>query len=166
MFGNTHEVAERIGAGLGGQFDVAVMSVGDAIASVVPEAELVVVGGPTHAHGMSRNATRKGAADQAADADELHLEPGADGPGLREWFDALPKVGSAMAAAFDTRVDGPVVVTGHASKAIAKRLSRHGFRLVADPESFLVDRHNALVAGEADRAEQWAARLAEQAATV
>jgi hypothetical protein len=42
--------------------------------------------------------------------------------------------------------------TGRASGGIANELRHHGFTLVDEPESFLVDRHTHLVAGEADRA--------------
>lgn len=46
-----------------------------------------MVGGPTHAHGMSRASTRKAAAEAAAKpVSGVTLEPGADGDGLREWF--------------------------------------------------------------------------------
>ena len=73
-------------------------------------ADLVVVGGPTHAHGMSRATTRK-AAVAAADKPEspLEVDPDAEGPGLREWFDSLDGLGAlpTQAAAFDTRLDAP-----------------------------------------------------------
>ena len=62
------------------------------------------------------------------------------------------------AAAYDTRVEGPVLLTGHASKAIGARLERHGYRLVTT-ESFLVDKAHHLLAGEDDRARDWAAAL-------
>jgi hypothetical protein len=45
--------------------------------------------------------------EQKAEAkgEALHdLEPDADGPGLREWFNGLPKVDGGQAAAFDTRL--------------------------------------------------------------
>ena len=63
-------------------------------------------------------------------------------------------------AAFDTRIDAPAALTGRASKGIAKRLRRCGFDLVAEPESFLVDKHNHLLEGEAERARAWGAALA------
>ena len=66
MYGNTHLVADAIGAGLRTGFDVSVVPVSQASPAVLADADLVVVGGPTHAHGMSRAATRK-AAVQAAD---------------------------------------------------------------------------------------------------
>lgn len=158
MFGNTHHVAEHVAEGLRGSFDVEVLSVGDAIGTILHDIELLVVGGPTHAHGMSRLTSRHAAGQQAADDDQLDLEPDAEGPGLREWFDGLPR-GSGRAAAFDTRVHAPSMVTGRASKGIAKRLTRHGFELTAAPESFLVDKDH-LIAGEAERATEWGRRLA------
>ena len=54
MYGNTRRVADAIGAGLGTVFDVTVVPVSQASPVVLADADLVVVGGPTHAHGMSR----------------------------------------------------------------------------------------------------------------
>lgn len=169
MFGNTHEVAERIGAGL--RADPAaelvdVISVGEAVGRIMSDVDLVVVGGPTHAHGVSRLATRKAASDQASKDPALELDPGAEGPGLRDWFRALPRRDQGRAAAFDTRVDASEFVTGRASKGIAKQLRKHGFTLVDDPESFLVDRENHLLPGEADRAQEWAQALVARVATL
>ncbi len=162
MFGNTHEVAERIGAGLrtdAAVEDVEVIPVRDAIGRILSDLDLVVVGGPTHAHGVSRPSTRKAASEQAAKDPALDLDADADGPGLREWFHALPRRDHGLAAAFDTRVEGPEFLTGHASKGIEKQLHKHGFTVVDDPESFLVDRQNHLLAGESERAEEWAQAL-------
>ena len=90
MYGNTHLVAEAIGAGLGTAIDVTVVPVSQAGQAVLAGADLVVVGGPTHVHGMSRESTRKAAVETADKPDsELKAEPGALGPGLREWFGSL-----------------------------------------------------------------------------
>lgn len=159
MFGNTHVVAERIGEGLRSTYEVAVVPVGEAIGTILDDIDLLVVGGPTHAHGMSSTMSRRSARDQAASDDDLELEPDAEGPGLRDWFDAMPKSGG-RAAAFDTRVDASPIVTGRASKGIAKRLTKHGFQMAFDPESFLVDKHNHLLPGEEARAAEWGVRLA------
>src|SRR5512140_2757465 len=85
MYGNTHLIADAIGAGLESAFDVRIVPVSHAGPEVIADADLVVVGGPTHAHGMSRASTRK-AAVQAADkpVGGLTVEPDALGPGLRE----------------------------------------------------------------------------------
>ena len=65
MYGNTHQVAEAIGAGLRPAFDVSVMAVAKVTLAVLAGADLVVGGGPTHAHGMSRAGTRKWAVSAA-----------------------------------------------------------------------------------------------------
>lgn len=160
MYGNTHRVAEAIGAGLKTAFDVSVVPVAQASAAVLADADLIVVGGPTHAHGMSRAATRK-AADEAArkPGSGLTVEPGALGSGLREWFGALGEY-QAKAAAFDTRMHGPAIFTGRASLGVTRQLRTHGFHVVAKPESFLVTKQNLLDPEETARARAWAAKLA------
>lgn len=158
MFGNTHTVAERIARGLG---DARLATVADATAEVVAGADLVVVGGPTHVHGMVSGRTRDAARQQAEEPGSgLTLDPDAEGPTLREWFDTLTLPPGCRAAAFDTRVHGPAPLTGRASRGIAKRLERHAATLVAPPESFFVERDNHLAEGESDRAEAWGASLA------
>lgn len=160
MYGNTHLVADAIGDGLRAAFDVSVVPVSEASPAALTDADLVVVGGPTHAHGMSRAATRKAAAE-AADkpASGLAVEPDALGPGLREWFGSLGRH-SGKAAAFDTRVHGPAALTGRASKGVARLLREHGFEVVAEPESFLVTKQTHLEPQETARARDWAAKLA------
>lgn len=159
MYGNTHQVANAIGAGLQTAFDVSVVPVSQAGPEVLADADLVVVGGPTHAHGMSRASTRK-AAVEAADkpASPLHTEPDALSPGLREWFGALDRY-PIKAAAFDTRMHGPAALTGRASKGVARLLRAHGFEMVADPESFLVTKQDHLQPEETTRAREWGTRL-------
>ena len=159
MFGNTREVAESIAVGLRETCEVVVVPVAEATLEHLRRADLVVVGGPTHVHGMSSDRSRNAAADQAAHDPDRELDVGADGPGVREWLAEVGEVGGLAAAAFDTRVDGPAVLTGRASKAIARQLERHGFSLVADPISFLVDRHNHLLPGEPVRAANWGSML-------
>jgi hypothetical protein len=160
MYGNTHLVADAIGNGLRTAYQVDVVPVDRADQRLLERADLVVVGGPTHAHGMSHASTREAAVADAHQPDsDLILDPDAEGPGLREWFSALPTM-HAKAAAFDTRVDLPAVLTGRASKGIGRRLRQHGLDLVAEPESFLVTRQNHLEPDEATRARQWGRQLA------
>lgn len=161
MFGNTHVIADHIAEGLRSRLETTVVAVHDATDEVVAGADLLVVGGPTHVHGMSSHRSREGAKEIAAKDDDLELEPDAEGPGLRDWFDELPDGRSGRAAAFDTRVHATAVLTGQASKGIAKRLRRHGFDLVAEPESFFVDKENHLEPDEAERAEAWGRSLTE-----
>lgn len=122
--------------------------------------DLVVVGGPTHVHGMSRASTRKAAIEQAAKSDAgLSVDRDANGPGVREWLASLDRI--TAAAAFDTRVDAPAALTGRASKAIARELRNHGAHLVVEPESFLVSKENVLEPREEARAEEWGRRLSD-----
>jgi hypothetical protein len=161
LFGNTHAIAEAVAAGLRPHGEVRVVPAGDAGVDVVAWADLVVAGGPTHAHGMSRSRSRQDGLARAAKPDSaLVLDPAATDAGLREWLDALAKAGGTPAAAFDTRVTGPALLTGRASSAIATGLKKRGFRLVADPESFLVDTHTELIAGELERATSWGESIA------
>jgi hypothetical protein len=160
MYGNTHQIAEAITEGLNLLDEVQLVPVADAVQSMVDQADLIVVGGPTHAHGMSRESTRKSAVDAAAKPRKgLHVDPEASGVGLRDWFESLGTV-HGKAAAFDTRTNGPAVLTGHASKGIARSLRHTGLDLIAEPESFLVDKANHLLPGERGRALVWGENLA------
>lgn len=166
MFGNTHTVADQVAVGLreglDGEVDVGVVPVGDTGSAALSTADLVVVGGPTHVHGMARESSQSAAVEQADKDGDLHLDPDAEGELLRDWFDTLDPLSGTPAAAFDTRVDMSAIVTGRASRGIARRLERHGLQLVAPAESFLVDTHNHLVEGEAQRATQWGRQLAQR----
>jgi hypothetical protein len=160
MYGATHTLAERMGEALRPSGDVDVVPVGSASSELLSGADLVLVGGPTHVHGMTSARTRKAAMEAAAKPDAtVEPDPDAEGPGLRDWFERLD--GRATpAAAFDTRMHGPAIVTGRASRGIDRRLRRHGFTPVADPESFLVDKDGSLTDGEASRAAKWAEAIA------
>jgi flavodoxin len=63
MFGNTHAIADAIGKGIGQGLEpvdnVVVAPVVEAGRERSGDADLLVVGGPTHLHGMSRARTRK-----------------------------------------------------------------------------------------------------------
>ncbi|MFC9841194.1 flavodoxin family protein [Rhodococcus sp. NPDC127530] len=161
MFGNTRHVADAIARGLASAGTVSTVPVTRADDEDLSGYDLVVVGGPTHVHGMSRASTRRGAVDTARTQD-VTLEPDAASEGVREWLGALPRT-HGKAAAFDTRADGPVLLTGRASKGIGRKLRRLGFELVAESESFLVDKESRLEEGEAVRAERWGRMLAQRA---
>ena len=160
MYGCTHDIADAIARGVGLVGDVTTVPVSHAIDEDTSVYDLVIVGGPTHVHGMSRESTRRGAVDAADQPDsDLTVQPDAAGAGIRDWLGELPRR-EGSAAAVDTRVDKPAILTGRASKGIAKRLTSLGFTLVAEPESFLVDTHTRLIQGEEARAEQWGQRVA------
>jgi hypothetical protein len=161
MFGNTKVIADAVAEGLAPHLPVQQVEVGTAPTVIGGQVELVVVGGPTHAFGLSRPGTRQSAAQQA--------EGGlvSAGIGLREWLLTLRKGSSDVAvAAFDTRISKPRL-PGSAAAAADKRLRRLGFRSVAPPTSFYVEGTTGpLMEGEAERARRWGAALAvELAAT-
>lgn len=162
MYGNTHLVASEI-AGVAGAFgEVALVPVSKASSVTIDDADLVIVGGPTHIHGLSRSMTRQGAISDAAKQPDLDLDPDAEGPGLRDWFEQLGDVDDVPAAAFDTRLHGPSAFTGRASTGISRRLRHHGFREVIEHESFFVDKDNHLTQGEGERAQTWSTSLFHQ----
>lgn len=162
IFGNTHSIAEAIAVGLRRGGEARVISVQDAGDYFIAWADLVVVGGPTHMHGMTRPMTRETARETAAEPEtHLALDRSAGGYGVREWLASVEVVRDKRAAAFDTRLQAPSLITGRASTGIAEALRDHGFALIGKPESFLVNEHTVLVVGELARAQEWGRRLAD-----
>lgn len=161
MYGNTHVVAGHIADGLRTLFEVDVVPVVQATSDRVAAADFVVVGGPTHAHGMSRPSTRQAAVEAAKKpGTDLELDVDAMGPGLREWFAGVGSHPAVRAAAFDTRIEMPAAITGRAGRGIARHLRHRGFHVVGEPESFFVDKHNHLTDGQEKRATAWGTALA------
>ncbi|HEY6057392.1 MAG TPA: flavodoxin domain-containing protein [Candidatus Limnocylindrales bacterium] len=160
MFGNTKAVAVAIAEGVGTHLAVDAIEVGEAPMTLPPDVGLLVVGGPTHAHGMTSAKSRADAAQRAGD----RLVSRAIG--MREWLERLDRpAGSLPAAAFDTRIKGPELLWGSAAKGAAKRLKDLGFRLLEPPQSFVVggpagEMFDRLPAGELERARAWGGSLA------
>lgn len=164
MFGNTHVVADHISEGLRVDHDVLTVSVGEAHEVLLDDFDLIVLGAPTHMHGLSTVSSRKSARQMAGKDDTLDLDREASGEGLREWIKAI-EGHRHLSAAFDTRIDASAALTGRASKGIDRRLRRYGFRPLIEPESFLVDKDSHLVEGEAKRATEWGEALAASLTT-
>ena len=101
MFGNTQTIADAVAGGWPHRMRVDAVEVGGAPATLDDDVTLLVVGGPTHAFGMSRPRTRQDAATQAPDGLV------STGTGLREWLAALRAPAGIAAAAFDTKVSKP-----------------------------------------------------------
>jgi len=155
MFGSTEDIAREIGKGLSGAMQVEVVNVDEA-PHHADGYDLLVAGGPTHVHGMSRPSTRDAAAQQSDSATRSRT-------GLREWLDALaPAVAGTRAAAFDTRTGKPAWLVGSAARSAAKRLRRKGYVVVTTPASFVVEAREPgdLRTGERERARDWGAALA------
>jgi len=157
LYGNTGAIGEAIAEGM----RASGMPVkGGSICTIPPEAaegmDLLVVGGPTHVHGMSWARTRRVAID---DLRTRFGMPVAD-MGLREWMHGLPRGLGRRAVSFDTRYDKSLAVSGSAALGIAHRLEGHGYVVVTPPQSFFVTEENQLEPGQLERAEVWGADLA------
>jgi hypothetical protein len=157
MFGNTRTIATAVADGLLSRMSVDMVEVGAASTVLGDGVDLLVVGGPTHAFGLSRVGTRRSAAEQAKRA--LVSE----GIGLREWLDSVRGgSGRVAAAAFDTRVSKPRL-PGTAAGAARKRLRRLGYRVIARPEDFYVGgTPGPLLPGEVERARRWGEQLGSE----
>lgn len=156
MFGNTRRIAEAVAEGLSGHGQVEVVNVDDALLPLPLDLDLLVIGAPTHAFGMSRPGTRRSAAEQSPDKKVTQVT------GVREWIARMVKSGTKVdTAVFDTRFAKPHWMTGAASRGAARRLRRAGLRLRVRPESFFVTATSGpLAQGEWERAHSWGHMLA------
>ncbi len=159
MFGNTKLIAEAIAEGLSQRANVDLAEVSAAPEGLVEDIDLLVVGGPTHAFGLSRATTR---ADAATRSDRPLVSSTI---GVREWIERIdPQGRTALVATFDTRIARPRL-PGSAAKAAQRSLRRRGFRIATRGASFYVDGTTGpLRAGELERARAWAANLAASVA--
>ena len=113
---------------------------------VVERVDLVVCGGPTHVHGLSSRTVTDGSRCRSGQAhDSLAFRSGRLGAGddrsrvsVRAGLGG--RSGAGVAAAFDTRVEGPCGVDRAGVEADRPAPPPSGFALVVEPESFLVDR--------------------------
>lgn len=167
LFGNTRTIAEAVARGLAEarpDLDVRCLSAAEAVgppATGLEDLDLLVVGCPTHAWGMSsvRSRTAQLAKDRRESPERAH-DPDAEGPGVRE---LLPLVAAGApgvrAAAFDTRLASRF--SGGAARRLARALHRGGAVVVGRPEGFVVTGMTGpLRDGEVERARAWGAELA------
>jgi len=150
MFGNTRLIAEAVADVLSERCAVQLVEVSQAPLAV-HDVDLLVVGGPTHALGMSRPSTRTGARDKGAKGDVER--------GVREWLSDVTFVPRpALAAAFDTRVRTRLPL-GSARRPISRRLRRLGLRVAPSASLVVASTAGPLEAGEVEVARRWAAQL-------
>ena len=155
MYGNTRAIAEAVATGLGGATVLSVHEAPEALEGV----ELLVVGGPTHMHGLTTALGRRMAVE-GAQKHGSHVEPdAADARGLREWLADVRGGAGLHAAAFDTRASGAVAFTGSAARGIARRLRRGGFDVLATESFVVTGTEGPLTDGELERARAWGAAL-------
>jgi flavodoxin len=143
-FGNTKKVAEAIADGLRSRGTAQALPVEEVVAALPAGTDLVVIGGPTEGHRMTRP-----------------MAQFLDGLEASTWR-------GVAAATFDTRLRWPNWLSGSAAAGIAKKLRRMGAQVIIPEESFLVeatsstreDKGPELYAGELERATRWGASLA------
>ncbi len=152
-WGNTAEIARAIGAGIG--VGTPVLTTDEATATVIADADLLVVGAPVIAF---RLATDKMRESLAHSEDDAPAPPDLGHPSMRHWLDALP-VGHGFAAAFETRIHwSPGGVTG----AVERSLQTAGYRRLAKGRRFFVTgRYGPLRDGELEAARAWGEELAQ-----
>jgi flavodoxin len=139
--GNTHRIAQAIADTLRSRGTVQLLPVDEAPAVLPGGTDLVVIGGPTEGHGMN--------------------------PPVREFLDRIEPgaLDDIAAAAFDTRLGWPRLLSGSAAADITQRLRQLGARVIAPGGSFIVTREPRLEPGELERAAAWATSLADTVAT-
>lgn len=155
-FGNTMDVAHAVLSGLRRHHEAEIIEVTSAPRDVVNGFDLLVLGAPTHAFGLSRPESRRQAIALGAEA-----QPGEIG--LREWLETLSLApGSCSFATFGTTADKMrrATVLGTAAGKLERRLRRLGLRQLAPCAQFWVaDMTGPLLAGEEERAREWGAAL-------
>jgi Flavodoxin len=159
MFGNTKTVAVAIAEGLGEAGEVKIGTVDELSPDDARDAGLIVAGGPTHAHGMAKPNAHESLASDDSYREYGHVLPGEEN--LRNWLEQLPE-DHAKAAAFDTRYDRPMLLTGSAAKKIASILKSKGHSLVEVQSFFVAGVGGPLADGERERALAWGRELAAQ----
>jgi Flavodoxin domain len=156
MYGNTRHIAEAIADGIRWSMPAEVVLARDAADLDLDNVELVVVGGPTHAWGLSSKRTRGGAQQDAMKHPDHLLDTAQAGAGIREWLQEVHCNRNCRAVGFDTRLDKPLALTGSAARSIQRRLRHVGFASFDRPHSFRVTgMAGPLSPGEIDRAMQW-----------
>jgi flavodoxin len=140
-YGNTQRIAEAITETLQTHGEVQLFPADEALPILPKGIDLVVIGGPTEAHRMTKPVARLFARM---------------GRGVLQGM---------AAAAFDTRLRGSRALTGSAGSGVARKLRRVGARLIVPAESFFVRSRTSseqpeLEPGELERAVTWAESLA------
>jgi hypothetical protein len=157
MFGNTKTIGEAIAEGLSEIGQLAVGSVDELRPEDAADADLIVVGGPTHNRGLAKPDARAALSRRKPAAKGGTVLAGRES--LRGWLDSLP-AGRAVVTAFDTRLRKPAWIVGSAAKQVAQQVTGKGYR-VAEAQSFFVrGAEGPLAEGERARALAWGKSLA------
>lgn len=164
MFGDGKRIAEAVAKGLtDSHLVVESHEVGAAPTEITDGVQLLIVGGPNHTFGLSRESSRADAAESAPDGII------SDNGGIRDWLGELAKGSPKIqVATWDTRLEQPRLLTkmDHAAGTIRRRLHSLGYGPCLGEEHFSVqDKEGPLVPGEAERAHDWGQTLASELPT-
>jgi flavodoxin len=139
-FGNTQMVAEAIAEKLASNGSVRTISSDDLTANELKDADLIVMGSPTHNMNLPKS--------------------------VKPVFERLPRrvLSGTPIAAFDTSYKMSWWLNQFtASKRLAKKLRKLGGKLAVPPEIFhVMEREGPLYEGEIERAQTWAASILER----
>jgi flavodoxin len=144
LFGNTEKIAHTVHGELSKTTEVKLARAAALPRLTMNDLDLLLVGGPTHRQTMSD-----------AVAKLIQATPAAALQGI-------------PVATFDTSYDMPrwlrVASGGTAANKILRGLRKLGALRLASPKSFLIEHNHEgpLMAGELEKAERWAASLAEK----
>jgi flavodoxin len=133
-YGNTGEIAQSIGEGIGG--DVSVLKVDQVGPHDFETAEFILIGSPTYG--------------------------GRPSTGIQQLLKIIPvsSVKGKKAAAFDTRLEAKIVkLFGFAADKIARELKSKGAILLGSEGFFVKGKEGPLIDGETERAASWAKEL-------
>jgi hypothetical protein len=145
-FGNTSQIADAVGEGLRSR-GVAVETISAESAPPSLNADLVLVGAPTHNMGLPNSASRSQAAQKGGDAPSS---------GVREWIDRVGSIDGPVIA-FSTTTGG--LLAGSAGKAIVKAFKRHKIHADRGPDFIVKGTPGPLGEGELARAREWGSTL-------
>jgi flavodoxin len=139
-FGNTRQIAETIAEALASAGPARVLSMEQIAGSDLNDADLVVMGTPTHRMNLPEE--------------------------VRPLFDTLPRkaLRGRAVAAFDTsyKMSG-MLARFTAAKKLAQRLRKLGGKRIVPPETFhVVESEGPLYDGEIERARAWAGAILER----
>lgn len=137
-YGNTEQLARTIAASMNECIPTEVMSVKDVNQRGLAGVDLLLVGGPTQAHGAA--------------------------PELNQALDSMGdgSLKGVKVATFDTRLHWPKLLSGSAADVAAQHLKAAGGQMIAPPESFFIaGTEGPLAPGEMERASRWGHWIAE-----
>lgn len=153
MFGNTATIATAVANGLRkAGVEVKVIPVALAGDDLLRDHDLVVIGAPTHALGLSRPSTRADAVLQGAPAE-------VEARGVREWLEEVKDADSVNIAAFDTRARAMRHLPGSAARHVTHLLRRRGYDVPPATSFYVSGVEGPLAHDEESRASDWAADL-------